>query len=305
MIDIGKLLIFNVYEMSIGINKLDIEKSLQIMSLKGNINLVQLKKRYRYLIKKYHPDKHPEEAEWYTRMMQQFNEAYTILLEYLPTVEGQAEDNDNTITVANEKKKNTDRPGAWGSQSSMETVTWTMEDIERECQLGDEYLENAVLLGWLQRYPRDRFAISMREGLEKTVSLLNEENFQRLMENSRIASYFKTLFSVFLRATESGKMRPFPIAKNSTKFMRHFSIANSYLDKGIRHFYRYMHQGNVKKYNNVPVSFLDDSVRLYSFMLPESTDVAILRSIRARIELAKLFQTRILKENLWNPWFRY
>jgi DnaJ-class molecular chaperone len=52
------------------------EKAKQIFEIKGDFNASTLKKRYRELMKKYHPDINPNGLE----KSQQINLAYTILL---------------------------------------------------------------------------------------------------------------------------------------------------------------------------------------------------------------------------------
>ncbi len=60
----------------------DIRKSLEILGLKGDISFKHIKKRFRELSKKYHPDLCQEDAHVCAEKMQQIKEAYSILEEY-------------------------------------------------------------------------------------------------------------------------------------------------------------------------------------------------------------------------------
>ncbi len=257
----------------------EIEKSLEFFSIEPFFRVISesdIKKRYRKLIKLYHPDMHPNNIEWCNDMMQKLNEAYEILINNLSYI--------NNIARENAAKRHR---------------KISLEELEIKYVETDGLLEDSVLLGWIQRIPRDNFAINLRNKIKSNVDFFYSEESNRLIEDHRILDFFTTLFSVFLRATEFGKLSPFPIAQNSTKFLRHFSIANSYLDSGIRNFYRYKHQKKIDKYKNVSLSYLDDAKRLHSYLIPQSNDIQLLRIIQARIELATLFQTRISIPHLW------
>ncbi len=257
----------------------DIEKSLEFFSIAPFFRIIsenEIKKRYRKLIKLYHPDMHPNNVEWCNDMMQKLNEAYEILINNIAYI--------NSIASENLSKK----------QKEL-----SVEELEARYAETDGLVEDSVLLGWIQRIPRDSFAINLRNRIKLNVDFFYSEEVTKLIGNHRVFDFFTTLFSVFLRATEFGKLSPFPVARNSTKFLRHFSIANNYLDSGVRNFYRYKHQKKIGKYKNVSLSYLDDAKRLYSYLIPQSNDTQLSRIIQARIELANLFQMRISIQQLW------
>lgn len=56
----------------------EIEKALEIMGLPRLITKSDVKKQYRFLAQKYHPDKGGEEGK-----MEEINQAYTLLMEYI------------------------------------------------------------------------------------------------------------------------------------------------------------------------------------------------------------------------------
>ena len=276
------------------LKKIDIEKSLNFFSLKSGVTARRLKKRYRELIKLYHPDKHPNELSWSTAMMQKINEAYSILKQTSipkpPVI--YAESGDPFVSY-------------WSTESADHLAPLSIEEIESEHAACDRLMENSVLTGWLQRTPRDNFARGLRNRIAKIVNLLQTAEKNNIFKDNKKPEeidFFSTIFSVFLRATDFKRPGHFPSARNTTKYFRHFTIANRYLDSGVRQFYRYRETGRLIKYRNVPLSFLDDSIRLYSFLIPEGKDNSMQKIIKARIELARLFQVRTTNRNLWNPW---
>jgi len=274
------------------LKKIDIEKSLDFFSLPQNTTTVSLKKRYRELIKLYHPDKHPEHILWSTSMMQRINEAYNILKENL------TEEKPHTV-----RDTASDFPTSTAEQPEIKILS--VSEIKFKYETADLLIENSVLTGWLQRTPKDNFAVALRNRIAEIVSLLQSTNIEGLFKNTpekRAFAFLNTLFPVFLRATDFKKPGHFPSARNTTKYFRNFTIANRYLDSGVRQFYRYRETNKLIKYKNVPLSFLDDSIRLFSFLIPESRDNSMKKVIRARIELAGLFQARTSDKNLWNPW---
>ena len=279
------------------LKKIDIEKSLHFFSLPSGITALRLKKRYRELIKLYHPDKHPNELLWSTAMMQKINEAYSILKQasiLKPPV------------IYSEIRDPFD-PGR-STESGDRLSPLSVKEIESEHSACDRLIENSVLTGWLQRTPRDNFARGLRNRIAKIVNLLQTAGTDNIFKNNKEPveiDFFSTIFSVFLRATDFKKPGHFPSARNTTEYFRHFTIANRYLDSGVRQFYRYRETGRLIKYRNVPLSYLDDSIRLYSFLLPEGKDNSMQKIIKARIELARLFQIRTTNRNLWNPWQQY
>ncbi len=279
MIDIT-LLLAKDYNMP-DIKLVDIEKSLKFFSIQPffeKIDKSKIKKRYRELIKEYHPDKHPDNIEWYNDMMQRLNEAYDLVINNISYI-------NNLVTENLQKEKKTEEISVY--------------QLEKKCVEIDSLMEDAILLGWLQRLPRDHFAIDIRNQIKGRVELLLSPYALKIIEKNKRLDFFTTLSSVFLRATELKGLRKFPIAQNSTKFLRHFSIANRYLDSGIRSFYRNKHKGMINKYKNISLSYLDDSKRLHSYLIPQSNDTQFLKIIKARIELADLFQMRITIKSLW------
>lgn len=270
------------------LKRIDIEKSLDFFSLPKNITALGLKKRYRELIKLYHPDKHPEKLSWSTSMMQKVNEAYNILKKNLA---------DGKLSVIDS--------ASYASSVHFKAALSSINEIKSKYEAGDLLIENSVLTGWLQRTPKDSFAVGLHSRIVEIVSLLQTQDIEVLFKNSlkkREFAFFNTLFPVFLRATDFQKPSHFPSARNTTEYFRNFTIANRYLDTGVRQFYRYRETDKLVKYQNIPLSFLGDSIRLFSFLIPESRDNSMKKIITARIEFAELFQARTLDKNLWNPW---
>ena len=60
----------------------DVKKSLEVLGLKGGISFKYIKKRFRELSKKYHPDLCEEPPEICAEKMRQIKEAYAVLEEY-------------------------------------------------------------------------------------------------------------------------------------------------------------------------------------------------------------------------------
>ncbi|WP_345993833.1 J domain-containing protein [Sulfurimonas sp. HSL-1716] len=57
-------------------------KAKTLLGLGEKASLAEIKNRYKTLIKKWHPDKHKNDAKTATKMSAQINEAYEILLAY-------------------------------------------------------------------------------------------------------------------------------------------------------------------------------------------------------------------------------
>ena len=57
-------------------------KSKTLLGLREKSTLKEIKLKYKNLMKKWHPDKHPDDAEKATKMSMQINEAYNIILDY-------------------------------------------------------------------------------------------------------------------------------------------------------------------------------------------------------------------------------
>jgi curved DNA-binding protein CbpA len=63
---------------------MDVKEALKILSLSSNFTKERLRKRYLRLVKKYHPDLHPENLrKKYTLKLREINEAYKLLLSFL------------------------------------------------------------------------------------------------------------------------------------------------------------------------------------------------------------------------------
>lgn len=57
-------------------------KSKTLLGLREKSTLKEIKLNYKNLMKKWHPDKHPDETEKATKISMQINEAYNIILDY-------------------------------------------------------------------------------------------------------------------------------------------------------------------------------------------------------------------------------
>lgn len=57
-------------------------KAKTLLGLRDTATLAEIKTRYRSLMQKWHPDKHPENSDQATQMSAKINEAYTLILEY-------------------------------------------------------------------------------------------------------------------------------------------------------------------------------------------------------------------------------
>jgi len=58
-----------------------VEQALEVLGLPAWITRREIKARYRYLAREFHPDRRPESAE----KMEQINAAYRLLMEYIDT----------------------------------------------------------------------------------------------------------------------------------------------------------------------------------------------------------------------------
>jgi hypothetical protein len=247
----------------------DKEFSLQLFGLSSSSSLPELKRKYRELIKLYHPDTHPEKTEWSTRMVQQLNEAYKILLAHLGRIAG--------FDIGNDKPRN--------------EVIKPADNISSIIEDGDQALRDAVIIGWLKRTPKDEFAHNFKRRIERALKNLTLVSMN-VIPLPELDSYAE-LFSVFLEATVEKSARPLPTLDNPTLFLKHLAAANKYLDSGIRNFYHYKDTGALKNLGNIPYSFLSDSIRIYGALASELEDKTTKRLINARMKLARLFQTRI------------
>lgn len=57
-------------------------KAKTLLGLRETSTLKEIKLSYKNLMKKWHPDKHPDNQEKATKMSMQINDAYEIVLEY-------------------------------------------------------------------------------------------------------------------------------------------------------------------------------------------------------------------------------
>ncbi len=60
----------------------DIQRSLEILGLKGRISFKHIKRRFRELSKKYHPDLCQDDPDICAEKMREIKKAYSILEEY-------------------------------------------------------------------------------------------------------------------------------------------------------------------------------------------------------------------------------
>jgi len=57
-------------------------KAKTLLGLRESSSLKEIKLKYKNLMKKWHPDKHKDDANKATKMSMQINEAYEIILNY-------------------------------------------------------------------------------------------------------------------------------------------------------------------------------------------------------------------------------
>jgi len=62
-------------------------KAKSLLGLREKSSLQEIKSKYKYLMKKWHPDKHRDDIEKATQMSMDINEAYTTILEYCNSYE--------------------------------------------------------------------------------------------------------------------------------------------------------------------------------------------------------------------------
>jgi len=68
-------------------------KAKTLLGLSDKATLFDIKNRYKTMMQKWHPDKHPEDPETAHAMSTQINEAYAILLEYCSNYEYNLDEN--------------------------------------------------------------------------------------------------------------------------------------------------------------------------------------------------------------------
>ncbi|MBN1698054.1 MAG: J domain-containing protein [Spirochaetales bacterium] len=259
-------------------DKADNEFNTYLKTLMQSPTLKDLKQKYRELIKLYHPDKHPERIEWSTKIMQKLNQAYENHLTHL-------------YGVFEGKKKEADFDH--GHRIHPQTIG---QAIAR----GDDALRDAVIIGWLKRTPKDSFAGIIRTRVAMAHRFLKAWGDTNTM--SRKSLFYSDLFSAFLAATEHKNPRPLPAVMNPTKLFHYISEANKYLDSGIRNFYRFAENRSVSILSNIPLSFFDDAIRLYTRIKSEIDDVLTVSIISEKIKLAGLFEIRIKDPELTYLW---
>ncbi|MBN1411210.1 MAG: J domain-containing protein [Spirochaetales bacterium] len=257
---------------------MDIKSSLKLFLLDSLPSYDILKRRYYELIKEYHPDKHPDRIEWSTQIVKQLNEAYVVLKRNIKSWIPGTKDIDEDNTESGELT------------------------FERIVTLGDNAIRDAVLMGWLKRIPKDSHAVNQRSKIEFALNTLmglpSEEDEAREKERS----FFTELFSSFLRATEYSVPKPFSVINNSTMFFHYLSSANTHLDDGVRNFYRFLESNNMNYLFNIPVSFLEDAIRLYRHLYAQMEDPIIRSMIECRMNLSSLYARRISDPELSVTW---
>lgn len=65
----------------------EVMKAKTLLGLRDTASLAEIKARYKNLMHKWHPDKHPDETETATRMSSEIITAYKIILEYVKEYE--------------------------------------------------------------------------------------------------------------------------------------------------------------------------------------------------------------------------
>jgi len=237
---------------------IDIDESLRIFSLPDLPSSKVLKDRYRKLIKRYHPDLNPENLLRSNQMMQILNRAYEVLRCRLST----------PIDAKRLPK---------------------IAPVWHSIREGDLAIRDAVIMGCLGRTHKNILGHDFREKVRSHKNSLDSQEAAGLW----IISFFQNLFQVFLKTTDERLVRPLPHVCNSTRFFKNLAIANRYLDLGIRTFYSYLYKGTLRYFYNIPLSFLQDSSRGYSFLRSQVWDEMNLKLLESRMALARLYQIRI------------
>lgn len=229
-------------------------ESLSFFSQQDLASTEQLKRRYRQLIKVYHPDRHPRRADWANGVTQKINQAYAHLRTNL--------------------RSDSDTP---------------LAEVPQLIKMGDQAVRRAVLMGWLTRSAPPQS--ELRNVLSSARDALLTHPFRSFHRD--LVDFYVNLFTAFLTATESGLARPLPHAWNSTRFFKDLRGANRFLDKGIRDFYHHGERGSLEKLATIPLSYLGDAIRYYTYLRRRVTDTANGEVITSRITIARAFQTRV------------
>lgn len=222
----------------------------------------ELKKRYRELIMRYHPDLNPDKQDWSNRMMQELNAAYAILRETL-------------------------------KKSSTAQAAQPQQDIRLVIAAGDDAVYRAVMRGWLTHAPRDHSSACLRQRITGAAELLKSEN--RDSSASFAREYFHTLFALFIRTTDPDTLLPFTGAVNATHFFSRLARANRKLAGGVHLFYASREKKSFPRLSRVSMSYLEDARWLYRSLLLESQNhITRLKSrLESRLELTDLFRLRL------------
>lgn len=251
---------------------IDIGESLRVLSLDSVPSVDGLKRTYRSLIKLYHPDRHPGNPDWSNRMMVRLTEAYHVLLEHVAAGRADAQPDDAPRRAS-------------------------PPQVERIIRGGDEALRDAVINGCLHRVSKNVLAHPFLEEVRRARDALGGLLYTE--DRTEPALFFYRLFARFVEATEKQPPHSLPSAWNSTRLFRHLSLANRYLDRGLRSFYHYLHRSRPAVFVNIPLSLLADSEAFYRLVLSGMRGSAGFRRVQSRLELIELFRRRIWDPRLW------
>jgi curved DNA-binding protein CbpA len=222
----------------------------------------ELKRRYRELTLRYHPDLNPDNPGWSTRIMQEINAAYDILRENL-------------------------------TKSGHAPEKAPRRDIRQIISDGDSALSEAVMKQWLTRLPRDRTSTALRQRIIQAAVELKPESPAAPPALRR--EYFHTLFTLFIRTTDPDIFLPFAGALNSTSFFRRLARANRRLAGGMHLYYSSRERSSFPRLSRVASGYLENARWLYRTLLLESRDRSFRLESRleSRLELAELFLLRL------------
>ena len=86
----------------------ELVKAKTLLGLRDKATLKEIKHNYKALMRKWHPDKHPENTKQATQMSADINEAYEIVMNYIENYEYDFDE----ATL----KKKTQTPQEWWSE---------------------------------------------------------------------------------------------------------------------------------------------------------------------------------------------
>jgi len=86
-------------------------KSKSLLGLREKSTLKEIKLNYKNLMKKWHPDKHPQDINKATKMSSQINEAYKIILDYCNNYEYSFDEDDIKKTSYSPQEWHNDKFG--------------------------------------------------------------------------------------------------------------------------------------------------------------------------------------------------